>query len=268
MTLQQPPRGTGEPDLLALAAAIAADHSPGLHPIDLLVAGRYGFTSDQARAILDAPHLLSRLARYWHSHPPTGAIIQIAQSGDALGNAHLQLLERTGHIIHVRGRSKHALAASTAGTPEILTDDHSREEGTAVVRRIFHDQGVMDFAIESAHIEAGDSFPVVALLSLGEEGPPVTRLLFLLIPAGPGVPAVSHAESRLLIDSALTSDKLLLYHSPIEASELTGTNLAAVSYSVAAAKLPWKDAWRRAALATPDGHPLRDAVINGLSAEA
>jgi hypothetical protein len=49
---------------------------------------------------------------------------------------------------------------------------------------------------------------------------------------------------------------------------LTGTNLAAVSHSVAAAKIPWKDAWRRAALATPDGHPLRDAVINGLSAEA
>ena len=268
MTLQQPPRSTGEPDLLALAAAIAADHSPGLHPIDLLVAARYGFTSDQARAILDAPHLLSRLARYWHSHPPNGVIIQIARWGNALGNAHLKLLEGTGHIIHIRGRSKHALAASTAGTPEILSDDHSGEEGTVVVRRIFHDQGVMDFAIESAHIAADDSFPVVALLSLGEEGPPVTRLLFLLIPAGPGMPSVSHAESRLLIDSALTSDKLILYRTPIEASELTGTNLAAVSHSVAAAKIPWKDAWRRAALATPDGHPLRDAVINGLSAEA
>jgi len=80
--------------------------------------------------------------------------------------------------------------------------------------------------------------------------------------------AVSHAESRLLIDPTLTSDKLFLYRTPIEASELTGTNLAAVSHSVAAAKLPWKDAWRRAALATPDGHPLRDAVISGLSAQA
>ena len=61
MTPQQPPRSTGDPDLLALAAAIAADHSPGLHPIDLIVAARYGFTSDQAHTILDAPHLLSRL---------------------------------------------------------------------------------------------------------------------------------------------------------------------------------------------------------------
>ena len=134
-----------------------------------------------------------------------------------------------------------------------------------VVRRVFHDQGVMDFAIESSSIEAEDTFPVIALLCLGEGESPVTRLLFLLIPAGPGV---SHAESRLHIDPALTSDKLLLYRAPIEASELTGTNLAAVSHSVAAAKLAWKDAWRRAALATPDGHPLRDAVISGLSAQA
>jgi hypothetical protein len=269
MTPQQPPRSNGDPDLLALAAAIAADHRPGLHPIDLIVAARYGFTNDQAHAILDAPHLLSRLTRYWHSHPPTGAIIQIAQSGDAIGKAHLKLLERTGHTLHVHSRSQHALAASTARMPEILTDDHSEEEGTVVVRRIFHDQGVMDFAIESAYIEADDTFPVVAVLSLGEDGPPVTRLLFLLIPAGREVThAVSHAESRLPIDHALTSDKLLLYRTPIEASELTGTNLAAVSHSVAAAKFAWKDAWRRAALATPDGHPLRDAVISGLSAQA
>jgi hypothetical protein len=250
------------------SAATAADHSPGLHPIDLIVAARYGFTSEQAHTILDAPHLLNRLTRYWHSHPPTEAIIQIAQSGDATGKAHLKLLQRTGHIINVRSRSQHALAASTAGRPEILVDDHSEEAGTVVVRRIFHDQGVMDFTIESANIEAEDTFPVIALLSLGEDEPPVTRLLFLLIPAGPEVPAVSHAESRLVIDPALTSDKLLLYPTPIEAFELTGTNLAAVSNSVAAAKLAWKDAWRRAALATPDGHPLRNAVINGLSAQA
>jgi hypothetical protein len=268
MTPQQPPRSTGDADLIALAAAIAADHSPELHPIDLIVAARYGFTSDQAQTILDAPHLLSRLTRFWRSHPPTGAIMQSAQSGDATGKAHLKLLQRTGHIINVRSRSQHALAASTAGLSEILTDDHSENAGTVVVRRIFHDQGVMDFAIESADIQAGDSFPVIALLALGEDEPPVTRLLFLLIPAGPGVPAVSHAESRLHVDRALTSDRLLLYRTPIEASELTGTNLAAVSQSVAAAKLAWKDAWRRAALATPEGHPLRDAVINGLSAEA
>jgi hypothetical protein len=268
MTPQPPPHSNGDPGLLALAAAIAADHRPGLHPIDLIVAARYGFTNDQAHAILDAPHLLSRLTRYWHSHPPTGTIIQIAQSGDAIGKAHLKLLERTGHTLSVRSRSQHALAASAARMPEILTDDHSGEEGTVVVRRIFHDQGVMDVAIESAYIEAKDTFPVVALLSLGEDGSPFTRLLFLLIPAGPGAPAVSHAESRLVIDPALTSDKLVVYRTPIEASELTGTNLAAVSHSVAAAKLPWKDAWRRAALATPEGHPLRDAVINGLSAQA
>jgi hypothetical protein len=266
MTPQQPSRSTGDPDLLALAAAVAADHSPGLHPIDLLVAARYGFTSDQAHSILDAPHLLSRLTQCWQNHPPTEAIIQIAQSGGATGKAHLELLQRTGHIINVRGRSQHALAASTAGLPEILTDDYSDEAGTVVVRRIFHDQGVMDFAIESAHIEAENTFPVIALLSLGEDQPPATRLLFLLIPAGPGMAAVSHAESRLHIDPALTSDKLLVYNTPVEASELTGTNLAAVSNSVAAAKLAWKDAWRRAALATPDGHPLRDAVISGLSA--
>jgi hypothetical protein len=195
MTPQQPPRSTGDADLIALAAAIAADHSPELHPIDLIVAARYGFTSDQAQTILDAPHLLSRLTRFWRSHPPTGAIMQSAQSGDATGKAHLKLLQRTGHIINVRSRSQHALAASTAGLPEILTDDHSENAGTVVVRRIFHDQGVMDFAIESADIQAGDSFPVIALLALGEDEPPVTRLLFLLIPAGPGVPAVSHAES-------------------------------------------------------------------------
>ena len=223
MTPQQPPRSNGDPDLLALAAAIAADHRPGLHPIDLIVAARYGFTNDQAYAILDAPHLLSRLTRYWHSHPPTGAIIQIAQAGDPIGKAHLKLLERTGHTLHVRYRSQHALAASTARMPEILTDDHSGEEGTVVVRRIFHDQGVMDFAIESAYIEADDTFPVVALLALGEGGPPVTRLLFLLIPAGPGVSAVSHAESRFVIDPALTSDKPVVYRTPIEASELTAT---------------------------------------------
>ena len=70
MTPQQPPRSTGDPDLLALAAAIAADHSPGLHPIDLIVAARYGFTSDQAHTILDAPHLLSRLDRYWQQPSP------------------------------------------------------------------------------------------------------------------------------------------------------------------------------------------------------
>jgi hypothetical protein len=269
MTLQQPPRSTGHPDLLALAAAIAADHSPGLHPIDLIIAARYGFTSDQAHTILEAPHLLGWLDRYWSNHPPTGPIIQIAQSSDATGRAHRKLLEGTGHIIRVRSRSQHALAASTPGTPESLTDDHSAEVGTSVVRRIFHDQGVMDFAIESAYIEAENTFPVVALLSVGEDEAPVTRLLFLLIPAEREVThAVSHAESRLLIDPTLTSDKLLLYRTPIEASELTGTNLAAVSHSVAAAKLPWKDAWRRAALATPDGHPLRDAVISGLSAQA
>jgi hypothetical protein len=269
MTPQQPPQSTADPDLLALAAAVAADNSAGLHPIDLIVAARYGFTSDQAHRILDAPHLLGRLTRYWHNHPPTEAIIQIAQSRDATGKAHQELLQRTGHIINVRSRSQYALAASTAGLPEILTDDHSDEAGTVVVRRIFHDQGIMDFAIESADIEAADdTFPVIALLSVGEDGPPITRLLFLLIPAGPGVPAVSHAESRLRIDSALTSEKLILYRTPIEASTLTGTNLAAVSTSVAAAKLAWKDAWRRAALATPDGHPLRDAVIGGLSTEA
>jgi len=88
MTPQPPPHSNGDPGLLALAAAIAADHRPGLHPIDLIVAARYGFTNDQAHAILDAPHLLSRLTRYWHSHPPTGTIIQIAQSGDAIGKAH------------------------------------------------------------------------------------------------------------------------------------------------------------------------------------
>jgi hypothetical protein len=186
MTPQQPPRSNGDPDLLALAAAIAADHRPGLHPIDLIVAARYGFTNDQAHAILDAPHLLSRLTRYWHSHPPTGAIVQIAQSGDAIGKAHLKLLELYGSYPPVRSRSQHALAASTACTPEILTDNHSGEEGTVVVRRIFHDQGVMDFAIESAYIEADDTFPVVALSLLGEAGPPVTRLLFLLIPPGRG----------------------------------------------------------------------------------
>lgn len=268
MTPQQPLPSSGEPDLVALAAATAADHNPGLHPIDLIVAARYGFTSDQAYAILTAPELLSRLTRFWHSHPPTEAIIQIAESGDALGKAHLKLLEGTGHIINVRSRSQHALAAGTTGMPEILTDDHSGEAGTVVVRRIFHDQGVMDFAIESANIEVDDTFPVVAILSLGDDEPPATRLLFLLIPAGPGSPAVSHAECRLFIDPSLTSDKLLLYRTPIEASELTGANLAAVSRSVAVAKLPWKDAWRRAALATPDGHPLRAAVINGLSAQA
>jgi len=268
MTTQQPPRSTGDPELLALVAAVAADHTPGLHPIDLVVAARYGFTTDQAHSILDAPHLLSRLTRYWQNHSPTEAIIQIAQSGDATGKAHLELLQRTGHIIHVRSRSQHALAASTAGLPEILTDDHADEAGTVVVRRIFHDQGVLDIAIESAHIEAEGTFPVIALLSLGENQPAATRLLFLLIPAGPGVPAASHAESRLHIDPALTSDKLFVYNTPIEASELTGTNLAAVRNSVAAAKLAWKDAWRRAALATPDGHPLRDAVISGLSAQA
>lgn len=190
--------------------------------------------------------------------------MQIALSGDATGKAHLELLQRTGQIINVRSRFQHTLAASTAGLPEVLTDDQSQEVGTVVVRRIFNDQGVMDFAIESSSIEAEGTFPVIALLCLGEDESPVTRLLFLLIPARPGGPAVSHAESRLHIDPALTSDKLLLYRTPIEASELTGTNLAAVSRSVAAAKLPWKDAWRRAALATPHGHPLRDAVINGL----
>jgi hypothetical protein len=267
MTPQQPPGNTADGELLALAAATAADHTPGLHPIDLIVAARYGFTSDQAHAILDSPHLLRRLTRYWHSHPPTEVIIHIAQSGDAMGEAHLKLLHRTGHIIHLRSRSRHALAASTAGIPEIVTDDRSGETGIVVVRRLFRDQGLMDFVIESAHIEADIAFPVVALLSLGEAGPPVTRLLFLLIPTGPGVPAVSHSECRLLIDPALTSDKLVLYRTPIEASDLTGTNLAAVSHSVAVAKLPWKDAWRRAALATPDGHPLRDAVITGLAAE-
>jgi hypothetical protein len=267
MTPQQPPRSTGDADLVALAA-IAADHSLGIHPIDLIVAARYGFTIDQAHTIVEAPHLLSRLTNFWRSHPPTAAIMQIAQLGDATGQAHLKLLQRTGHLINVGSRTQHALAASTARLPEILTDDHSEEAGTVVVRRIFHDQGVMDFAIESADIEAEDTFPVIALLSLGEDEPSVTRLLFLLIPAGPGVPAVSHAESRLHIDPALTSDRLVLYRTPIEASELTGTNLAAVSQSVAAAKLAWKDAWRRAALATPEGHPLRDAVINGLSAEA
>jgi len=270
MTPQQPPRTTtSDPDLLALAATVAADQSPGLHhPIDLIVAARYGFTSDQAYSVLDAPHLLGWLTRYWHNHPPTEAIIQIAQPVDARGKAHRELLQRTGAIINVRSRSQHTLAASTAGLPEILTDDHSAEAGTVVVRRIFHDQGVMDLAIESANIEASDTFPVIALLSFGEEESPVTRLLFLLIPAGPGVPAVSHAESRLHTDSAFSWDELLLYRTPIEASDLTGTNLAAVSHSVAAAKLPWKDAWRRAALATPHGHPLRDAVINGLSAKA
>ena len=100
MTPQQPPRSTGDPDLLALAAAIAADHRPGLHPIDLIVAARYGFTNDlEAHAILDAPHLYSRLTRVTGTAIPTGAIIQIAQSGDAIGEAHLKLLERTGHTL-------------------------------------------------------------------------------------------------------------------------------------------------------------------------
>ena len=229
MTTQQPPRSTGDPDLLALAAAVAADHTPGLHPIDLIIAARYGFTSDQAHTILGAPHLLGWLDRYWSNYPPTGPIIQIAQSSDATGRAHRKLLEGTGHIIHVRSRSQHALAASTRGMPETLTDDHSAEVGTSVVRRIFHDQGVMDFAIESAYIEAENTFPVVALLSIGEDEAPVIRLLFLLIPAEREVThAVSHAESRLFIDPTLTSDKLLLYRTPIEVLRTSDGRLVVV----------------------------------------
>src|SRR4051794_1810415 len=136
MTPQQPPRRTGDSDLFALVAAIAEDHNPGLHPIDLIVAARYGFTSDQVHTILDAPPLLSWLIRYWHSHPPTGAIIQIAQSTDGTGKAHLKLLERTGHIIKVRRRSQHALAAGTTGVPEVLVDNDNPEgNGTIVIRR-------------------------------------------------------------------------------------------------------------------------------------
>jgi hypothetical protein len=256
-----------EPDLLELALASATDHDPGLHPIELQAAARFAFTASQVTSILQTPALLDWLARQWLARPPTPEIIDRAQRDDPDGRAHLELLRQTGQLLGVRTRAQHTLAAGTGGgAPEILTDDHSQDAGIVVTRRIFRDLGMLDIAIESETTVEGN-FPVVALFSLSEDQPPI-RLLFLLIPTPAGNAANSYAESRLSIDATITSDQLSVYRTPVEATRLSGSLLAAVSHSVTVAKLPWKTAWRGAALATPEGHPLRAAVLRGLNARS
>lgn len=260
----EPPDLSPVAEMLNLAAQSVNQHPPGLHPVDIIGAARYGFTTEQGQAVLADIELLDLLTRQWRSRPPSGVVAGVAHSPGLRGQTHLQLLERTGQLIRLASQTQYGLAASTGQGPENLVDDSIRDHGTIVTRSLFNDQGLLDIVIES-EIEATGRFPVVALHSLADSGLPQSLLLLLLIPTPPGHPQASHSESRVQIDSTLTSDQLSLFPWPINAIDLPGHLLALVSQSVAAAKLPWKEGWRRAALATPDGHPLRTAVTDGLT---
>jgi hypothetical protein len=237
---------------------------PLVGPRNLFDAARAGFTIEEASEILASEHLLSHLKRHWGFDGPTQAVLHLSEALDPIGAIHRELLIRCGQLLATRNRSTYALGASTGTAPELLSDDNGSEDRTLVIRRLFHDDGVMDIAIESSTVDVDETFPVVALLCLAANKTP-RRLLFLLIRDEEGALTRSYAESRVPIDPDLTTEILFLYNRPVQASDLEGQALEAVSDSVAAAKLPWKDAWRRAALSTPTGHPLRNEVAKGLS---
>jgi hypothetical protein len=259
---------TTNDDLARLLRATGIRRDLGQPPLvgssNLFEAARAGFTIEQAGEILASEHLLSHLKRHWELHGPTQAVLHLSEALDTAGAIHRELLIRCGQLLAARTKSTYALGASTGTAPELLSDGNGSEDRTLVIRRLFHDDGVMDIAIESSTVDANETFPVVALLCLAANKTP-RRLLFLLIPDDEGTQTRSYAESRVPIGPDLTTEILFLYNRPVQASDLKGEALEAVSDSVAAAKLPWKDAWRRAALSTPTGHPLRDEVAKGLS---
>lgn len=265
MTIE-PPAASGEPGLFEMLVEAVDERPPGLHPVDVITGARRGFTREQAAAILEDPPSIALLTRQWRTRRPSPALASAAHQGDARSGLLLELFERTGQLVALRSRSQFGLAAATRGQgPEVLVDGSARDLDTTVVRRVFNDQGLVDIGIESG-VDAVGSFPVVALYALDDDGPATSLLLFLLVPTEVGNRTSSHAEVRLRLDPSLTSDRLSLFPVPVQADQLTQPLIQLVSHSVRVAKLPWKEAWRQAARATPEGHPLRAAVLDGLTA--
>lgn len=229
------------------------------------VAARTGFTEDEARSVLLDPDRLDLLTTLWRLSPPGPAILAAAVGAGRVADLHRQLLARTGHLARFNARSRYSLAAATGGTAEVLVDDMRPSSDVVITRRIFQGDGLVDIVVESAAIDSGVPFPVMAVLAQhGDEGQAVA-ILFLLTRSSDADPG-GRCEITLPINPLLTGEHLAIYGSPLDATELSGPLLVSVPGSVAAAKRPWKEAWRQAALATGEGHPLRQAVLEGLAA--
>ena len=225
---------------------------------------RAGFTVDEITTVMTDTDLLNHLYHLWLLLGPGSSVMDAAIRDDDRGRAHRELLRRCGQLTQSRTRARHALAASTGGRTELLVDHPTDDQHTSVTRRVFHDDGMVDIAVES-RIASRDRFPVLVALALGQTSEIVHRLLFLMTPDDPSGSGRSRSELTLRLDASLVSERMAFFPAPIEASRLSSSQMAAVGDSVAAAKLPWKDAWRRAAVAAPPDHPLRTAVRSGLN---
>lgn len=231
------------------------------------VAARTGFTVEEAHSVLRDPDRLALLSTLWTLTDPGARVLEAAVGGGPRGLVHRELLSVTGQLAGLRSRSRYSLAAATSGPAEVLVDDWRPARDMMVTRRLFQGDGLVDVVVEVSSLDPDVPFPVVAILGQHGEDQQDVVILFLLAPSSVGEPGGS-CEVTLPLNPVLTGEHLEVYGSPIEATVLSGPLLAAVSGSVAAAKRPWKEAWRQAALATADEHPLRQAVLDGLAARS
>lgn len=81
-------------DLADVADSYPPGVLPGLHPAELVTATFTGFSSFQARAVLDNAELTRWLMSHWNEHPPRPIIERLAESPNASGRLHALLLQR------------------------------------------------------------------------------------------------------------------------------------------------------------------------------
>jgi hypothetical protein len=228
------------------------------------VAARTGFTVEEARSVLTDADRLALLTALWNLLSPGAPVLGAAVGGGPVSEAHRELLSRTGQLPALRSRSRYSLAAATGGTAEVLVDDLRPARDIVITRRLFQGDGLVDVVVEVTSIDPAVRFPVVAILGQHGEDHQEVLFLFLLTPSSDHELG-GRCEITLPLNPLLTSEHLQVYGTPVDATELSGPLLAAVPGSVAAAKRPWKEAWRQAALTTPEGNPLRQAVLDGLT---
>jgi hypothetical protein len=164
---------------------------------------------------------------------------------------------------HLTPQSDFALAASTPQPRDARVDNDAR--GMRVVRQPLPN-GTAYVGVEVRDVGAQPG--QILRIWLGREPVPTPLLLVLVDPT------TLHRETAepdvLASECVLPSDdpwpELWVAHlPPVDWSDLTVDDLAAVPRSVACASLPCKEAWRRLAVTLPSDHPLRDAVRAGLS---
>lgn len=134
-----------EVDLLRMVADAVGEHRPGLHPVDVIFGAHRGFTTEQARAILDDPDLMPLLTRQWLARPPNSAVSDLARAGDSRGQAHRLLLERAGQLPPDQPHQPEQadVRQSPAGLPAVVRPDPVdvadavQGSGPTAARRVF-----------------------------------------------------------------------------------------------------------------------------------